>query len=143
MDRQLEKSHGILFWYMITIWGVLYAQKWKHFEIPTIGESLVKITELAKTTKLICFIRDRSTTTFIGNPLWIFCWKREREMNLWFMSLTIRKSILARRKLWCDLRERVYNINAVKKIGSYFFTIFPFFPFPLFSFCFFNESYFF
>lgn len=45
IDRQLEKSPGILLLCMITPARLLYMQIWKDSEIPTTGEWLVKMVE--------------------------------------------------------------------------------------------------
>lgn len=52
MDQQSERKHGTLFLYMITVAGLLHAQRWKDLEIPTIDEWMVKLMELAEVKKL-------------------------------------------------------------------------------------------
>ena len=87
MDKQLEKSHGTLFLYMITAARLLYAQRWKDSALHTMEEWLVKMMELAEMAKLTSLIREKTITMFTADwkPLIAFLPETEKNAyDLWF-----------------------------------------------------------
>lgn len=51
MDPKSEKTHERLSLYILIITRLLYAQKWKSIEIPTVEEWIIKMSELMEMAK--------------------------------------------------------------------------------------------
>ena len=66
MDQQLEKQHGTLFLYMITAAKLIYAQRWKDAQIPSMEDWMIKLMELAQMAKLTALIRENTVTGFVS-----------------------------------------------------------------------------
>lgn len=67
MDTTLERTHGILFWYMIMAAILLFSQKWKSVVTPPRKKWLVKMMEITGMAKLTSLIREKILSVFINN----------------------------------------------------------------------------
>lgn len=59
MDKHMET-------YKKTTMILLYAQRWKDLQIPTVEQWTVKLMELVKIVKLTALIKEKSLTNFIS-----------------------------------------------------------------------------
>lgn len=84
--KQLEKSQGTLFLYMVTAARLLYAQRWKEPISPTMEEWMIKMMELVKMAKLTFFIREKTLRKFMVDwkSFLDLCRTEKDEFMTWF-----------------------------------------------------------
>lgn len=71
MGSQLETTHGRLILHMVIAAKLLYAQRWRNIDIPTMEECFGKMSEMAKLT---CLVRDKIGSTLLkGRKFFMDC----------------------------------------------------------------------